>query len=114
VPGAVELAGAAEAVMEVPEVLTGPPVPVAEEAAELVEGAELAKEAAELVEELQAANRTATNAREAQDATCRGLRALATWLPPAAGLGWLPPAAGLAWSAAEVGVMCMVVQSFNQ
>jgi hypothetical protein len=106
VPGAaVELAGAAEAVMEVPEVLTGPPVPVAEEAAELVEGAELVEEAAGLVEELQAVNRTAMNAREVQDATCRGLRALATRPPPAA---------GLAWPAAAAGVICMVFQSFNQ
>jgi hypothetical protein len=87
---AVELVGAAEAVMEVPEVLTGPVVPVAEEAAELVE------EAAELVEELQAVNRTATHAREAQDATCRGLRALLIWPPAAAG------------------VICMVFQPFNQ
>src|ERR1700685_1938377 len=86
---AVELGGAAEAVMEGPEVLIGPVVPVAEEAAELVEEAELAEEAAELAEELQAVNRTATHAREAQDATCRGLRALATWPPLAAGLAWL-------------------------
>ncbi len=94
---AVELAGAAEAVMEVPEVLTGPVVPVAEEAAELVEeAAELVEEAAELVEELQAVNRTATHAREAQDATCRGLRALLIWPPAAAG------------------VICMVFQPFNQ
>jgi len=89
---AVELGGTAEAVMEVPEVLTGPVVPVAEEAAELAE-------------ELQAVNRTATHAREAQDATCRALRALPTWPPPAAGL------AGLA---AAAGVICMVFQSFNQ
>jgi hypothetical protein len=102
---AVELGGTAEAVMEVPEVLTGPVVPVAEEAAELVEEAELAEEAAELAEELQAVNRTATHAREAQDATCRALRALPTWPPPAAGL------AGLA---AAAGVICMVFQSFNQ
>src|SRR5271170_1069262 len=107
---AVELAGAAEAVMEVPEVLTGPVVPVVEEAAELVE------EAAELVEELQAVNRTATHAREAQDATCRGLRALPTWLPRAAGLAWPPAAAGLAWPLLAAGVICMVptLQSMSE
>jgi hypothetical protein len=88
---AVELGGTAEAVMEVPEVLTGPVVPVAEEAAELVEEAELAEEAAELAEELQAVNRTATHAREAQDATCRGLRALATWPLLAAGVICMVP-----------------------
>ena len=115
VPGAaVELAGAAEAVMEVPEVLTGPPVPVAEEAAELVEGAELVEEAAELVEELQAVNRTATHARKAQDATCRALRALLAWPPPAAGLAWPLLGVGLAWPLLAAGVICMVFQSFNQ
>jgi hypothetical protein len=66
VPGAaVELAGAAAAVpgvLAALRVLTGP--------AELA-----AEEAAELAEELQAVNRTATHARDAQDATCRGLRA---------------------------------------
>src|SRR5271170_5597697 len=46
----------------------------------------VAEEAAELVEELQAVNRTATHARDAQDATCRDLRALLAWLPPAAGV----------------------------
>ena len=86
---AVELGGTGEAVIEVPEVLTGPAVPVAEEA-------ELVEKAAELVEELQAVNRTATHAREAQDATRRGLRALPTWPPAAAG------------------VICIVFQPFNQ
>jgi len=46
----------------------------------------VAEEAAELVEELQAVNRTATHARDAQDATCRDLRALLAWPPPAAGV----------------------------
>src|ERR1700722_3090556 len=44
------------------------------------------EDAAELVEELQAVNSTAIHAREAQDATCRGLRALFRWPPPAAGV----------------------------
>src|ERR1700722_8368483 len=43
-------------------------------------------DAAELVEELQAVNSTAIHARDAQDATCRGLRALFRWPPPAAGV----------------------------
>jgi hypothetical protein len=47
---------------EVLGVLTVPPVPAGEDAAELVE-------------ELQAVNRTATHARDAQDAICRGPRA---------------------------------------
>jgi len=51
----------------------------------------VAEEAAELAEELQAVNRTATHAREAQDATCRGLRALATWPLLAAGVICMVP-----------------------
>jgi hypothetical protein len=88
VPGAaVEVVGAGVAVMEVPEVLTAPVVPVADEAVELAgEAVELAEAAVELVEELQAVNRTATHAREAQDATCRAPRALLTWPRPAAGV----------------------------
>jgi hypothetical protein len=50
------------------------------------------EEAAELVEELQAVNSTAIHARDAQDATCRGLCA---WPPPAAGPAWPPAAAGV-------------------
>jgi hypothetical protein len=64
-------------------------VPAGEDAAELVE------DATELVEELQAVNRTATHARDAQDATCRDLRALLTWPLAAAGLAWPPGAAGV-------------------
>jgi hypothetical protein len=53
------------------------------------------EDAAELVEELQAVNRTATHARDAQDATCRDLRALLAWPPAAAGPAWPPAAAGV-------------------
>jgi hypothetical protein len=77
---------------EVPGVLGGVVGPVT---GADVPGVPAGEDAVELVEELQAVNRTATQARDAQDATRRDLRALAAWPPAAAGPAWPPAAAGV-------------------